>query len=100
MNGGQRIVLENDARLGKVRGQLLHVGLRLFAVGALEVGKLDQFQILRCRPAIWTVRTLLQLLTVGGIRMIAEGQNIVTGNDMLSIRQRKEGKGTRLLLAQ
>ena len=39
-------VLKDDAGLGKIRSQLVHVGLRLFAVRALEVGELDQFEIL------------------------------------------------------
>ncbi len=42
----QRKVLEDDAGLGKIHRQLVHIGLRLFAVGALEVGKLDNLQIL------------------------------------------------------
>ena len=39
---GQRIVLEDDARLGEIGDELIHVGLRLFAVRALEVGELDE----------------------------------------------------------
>ena len=47
MNARKRIVLEDDARLGKVGDELVHVGLRGFAMRALEVGELDEFEILR-----------------------------------------------------
>ena len=37
MNLGQRIGLEDDARLRKIGRQLIHVGLRFLAVRALEI---------------------------------------------------------------
>ena len=43
---GEGIVLKDDARLGEIGDELVHVGLRFFAMRALEVGKLDQFKIL------------------------------------------------------
>ena len=39
-------ILKHDARLGKIHGQLVHIGLGFFAMRALEVGKLHQFQVL------------------------------------------------------
>jgi hypothetical protein len=47
---GQRIVLEDDARLGEVVHELVHVGLRLFAMRALEIGKLDDLEVFGGAP--------------------------------------------------
>ena len=46
MDGSERIVLEDNARLGKIGDELIHVGLRLFAMRALEIGEFDEFEIL------------------------------------------------------
>ena len=72
MNDGNGKGLKDNARLGKIRGELIHVGLRLLAVRALEVGKLDHLKILRGGAAIRAVGALLQLLAGIGERMLAE----------------------------
>ena len=42
---GNGKALKDDARLGEIRDQLVHVGLRLLAMGALEIGELDQLKV-------------------------------------------------------
>ena len=82
--------LKHNARFGEIDGELFHVGLRLFAVRALEVSKLDKFQILRGRAAIGTVGALLQLLAGAGIGTFAEGEDFVTGKDVLAVGESKK----------
>ena len=62
------IALEDDAGLGKIDGELVHVGLGFLAMGALEVSELDQFQILGGGAAIGAVGALLQLGAMIGVR--------------------------------
>ena len=47
-------------RLGKVPGQIVHRALRGLAIGALQVGKLHQFQILAGGAARRPIGSLLQ----------------------------------------
>ena len=99
MNGGKRKVLKDDARLGKIHCQLVHVGLRFLAMGALEIGKLDQFQVLRRRAAIGPVGPLLQRGAGVSERVRAEGDNLVAGDDVLAVCHGEELQRRRLLLA-
>ena len=101
MDRCNRIVLKDDAGLGKVHRQLVHVGLRFLAMGALEVGELDQLQILGGRAAIGAVGVLLQLGAILGKGMLAKGNNgeLVAGDDVLAVGERKELKRGGLLLA-
>ena len=45
MNALQRKALEDDAGLGEIHRQLVHIGLRVLAMGALKIGKLDNLQL-------------------------------------------------------
>ena len=87
MNRGKGIVLKDDARLGKIGDQLVHVGLRLLAVGALEVSELDEFEILGRRAPIGAVGSLLQHGAIIGKGIFAEGNNLVAGDDVLAVGQ-------------
>ena len=95
MDGRDGKVLKDDARLGKIRDQLVHVGLRLFAVRALEVGELHQLQILRCRAAIRAVGALLHLLADFGEGMIAKVDDALAADDVLAVGQHKKRERSR-----
>ncbi len=99
MNRGKRIVLKDDARLGKIHRELVHVGLRLLAMGALEIGELNQFQILGGYPAIGAIGLLLQLGAKIGKRIRPERNNLVAGDDVLAVGQGKELERGGLLFA-
>ena len=99
MNGSERVVLENDARLGKIGDELVHVGLRSFAMRALEVSELDEFEILGRRTAIGAVGALLEHGAVLGKGMLAEGNDPFADDDVLLIGRGEEGEAIGLLLA-
>src|ERR1017187_975434 len=65
---------------------------------ALEVGKLGDHQILRGRAAIRTVGTLLHHGAGLGKGMLSEGNNLFTGDEVLSVRQHEELERLNLLL--
>src|SRR5580658_6873974 len=90
------VVLEDDARLGEVRCQLLHVRLCLFAMRALEVSELDNLKVLRCRTFVRTVGLLLQDGTIFRVGMIAEGNDLVPRDDVLLVLQDKKPNAGRL----
>jgi hypothetical protein len=85
----QRIALKDDAGLGKIHCQLVHIGLRVLAVGALEVGKLDNLQILRSRATVRAIGALLRQGARLRVRMLAKGNNVIADNDVLAIGRAK-----------
>src|ERR1700733_4779430 len=99
MDGSNGKVLKDDSRLGVIRNQLVHVGLRLFAVRALEVGKLDQLQILGRGAAVGAVGVLLQLLASVSKGIVSESDDVVTADDVLAIGKIIERENLRLLFA-
>ena len=100
MDRGQRIVLKNDSGLRKVGGDLLHVGLCGFAMGALEVGEFHDFEVFRCRTAIGSISALLKQCAVGGKGMFAEGDDLFADDDVFLIGRGEEGKAIGLLLSR
>jgi len=69
-------------------------------MGALEVGKLDNFQILRCRTAVRAVGAKTSDLARLLEGLLAKRKNIVQGKDVFAVRKRKEIHHRRLLLSR
>ena len=87
MHGLQRKVLEDNARLGKICRQHVHIRLDSLAVRALEVGKLHQFQIFRSRSAIGPGSALRQQRAVLGVGMGSERDDLIVGEDVPAVGQ-------------
>jgi hypothetical protein len=94
----QGIVLEDDAGFGKIHCQLVHVGLRILAMRALEIGEFHQFQVLRGRTAVRSIATLLQNGPILCKRIFAEGNKVVSGDDVLAVGKSEELQRRGLLL--
>ena len=100
VNGRQRVVLEDDARLGKICNELVHVGLRGFAMRALKIREFDQFKVLCGGAAVRAVGALLQHCAVLCKRIFTEGNDLVADDDVFSIGRCEEGKAVGLLLSR
>ena len=59
-------------------------------MGALEIGKLDKFQILGGGAAIRTVGARLQHGAIIRKGVLSKSNHLVVGDDVLSVRERKE----------
>jgi len=78
--------------LWEIYHQLIHVGLRLLAMRALEIGELNQFQVLGRSTTIGAVRDPLQLGAKIGKRILTECNNLVSGDDVLPVSKGEELK--------
>lgn len=92
-------ILIDDVRFGEVRSDLVHGGLGVFAMRALEVGKFDNLQILAGVALGWAVGALDECGAVLSEGMIAEGQDFSAGDEVFAVRKDEELKGARLLVA-
>ena len=90
MDALQRVVLKDDVGFRKIHGQLVHIGLRFLAMGALEVGELHQLEGLVGRPHEGSVGLLLQLGSLGSIGVFTERVHVLVGDDVLAIGQDPE----------
>src|ERR1700761_7074881 len=100
MDGRKRIVLEDNARLGKIRDELIHVGLRLFAVRTLEIGEFDELEILGRRATEGAICALLQQSTIVSKRMLAEWNDLLAHDDVLLVGGGEECEAIGLLLSR
>ena len=98
VNLHQRVALVDDVRIREVGSDFIHCGLSVFAMRALEVGELDEFQVFAGPAARWAICTLEQNGAIFGIRMCAEGENFTPGNDMFSVGEGEELERTDLLV--
>src|SRR6516225_5304536 len=99
MNRSNWVVLEDNSRFREVRKELFHVGLRSLAMRALEVGELNQHEVLCGSPVGRSIGPLLQERTVLRKRLLAERNDLIPDNDVLSVRRGKEGEAVRLLFS-
>ena len=99
MNLDQGEALIDDVRVGEIRGELVHGGLRIFAVRALEVSELDEFQVFACSALGWAVSALNERAAVFRVGMLSERQDFSAGDDVLAVRQSEELERAGLLIA-
>ena len=95
MDVDQREVLEDDVGRGEVVLELLHDALGLLAVGALEVGKLDDLEVLAGGPWRAVARACSSLRRLGEWCRAEVGD--LAGDGVLAIGQDVEAD--RLILA-
>ena len=95
----QREHLKDEVRIRILSDQLLNGRLRVLAMRTLEVGELYNFKVLARRAMGGSIRSLNQGLAILSVRMIAEWQDLVAGNDVLSVSKRKKLQCASLLTA-
>ena len=96
MNIDQRELLEDDARGGKVLDDLVHRGLGHLAVRALQIGELDQHQVLARSAASSSSGLCFEHIPCGGVRSCAEGYKGRPLNDVIAVRGDVHDDGLRL----
>ena len=86
MNICQRELLEDDAGGGKVLDDLVHRGLGHLAVRALQIGELNQHQVLAGCAASGPRGLFSKQIACGGVRSCAEGYEGRPLNDVIAVR--------------
>ncbi len=94
---GQREVFKDEVRLREVGEKVLNDRLHSLAVRALEVGELDEGEFLVCGSAAGALGALVEDASRVGVRMGAEGQDIV-GDEVIAVRRGVEDQRADLLL--